>query len=172
MNNRAPISGSTSRPGPTGHLGLRRAHRPATANKYRSGGHRLWPGAIHSHQLFRELRHRGAPRSRGIRPGLAITVASLTSTVLAAVPASHAGMASAVNNDVARAASLIAVAVIPAAAGLTGTAYVHPAQFSPGFGRAWLISAGLCLAGGVLAAVTIRNPVQKADRHSSCCIAL
>jgi hypothetical protein len=63
--------------------------------------------------------------------GLAITVASLTSTVLAAVPASHAGMASAVNNDLARAASLIAVAVLPAAAGLTGTAYLHPAQFSP-----------------------------------------
>jgi hypothetical protein len=90
--------------------------------------------------------------------GLAITVASLTSTVLAAVPASHAGMPSAVNNDVARAVSLIAVAVLPAAAGLTGTAYLHPAQFSSGFGRASLISAGLCLAGGVLAAVTIRNP--------------
>ena len=82
-------------------------------------------------------------------------------------------MASAVNNDVARAASLIAVAVLPAAAGLTGTAYLRPAQFSPGFGRASLISAGLCLAGGVPAAVTIRNPRQKADRHSSsCCIAL
>jgi hypothetical protein len=67
-------------------------------------------------------------------------------------------MASAVNNDVARAASLIAVAVLPAAAGLTGTAYLHPAQFSPGFGGASLISAGLCLAGGVLATVTIRNP--------------
>jgi EmrB/QacA subfamily drug resistance transporter len=90
--------------------------------------------------------------------GLAITVAPLTSTVLAAVPASHAGMASAVNNDVARVGSLIAVAVLPAAAGLTGTAYLHPAEFSAGFGTASLISAGLCLAGGVLAAVTIRNP--------------
>jgi hypothetical protein len=47
--------------------------------------------------------------------GLAINVAPLTSTVLAAVPAEHAGMASAVNNDVARAASLITVAVLPAA---------------------------------------------------------
>src|SRR5216684_3879940 len=35
--------------------------------------------------------------------GLAINVAPLTSTVLAAVPAEHAGMASAVNNDVGRA---------------------------------------------------------------------
>jgi len=90
--------------------------------------------------------------------GLAITVAPLTSTVLDAVPASHAGMASAVNNDVARAAGLIAVAVLPAAAGLTGTAYLHPAEFSAGFGTASLISAGLCLAGGALAALTIRNP--------------
>jgi MFS family permease len=94
--------------------------------------------------------------------GLAITVAPLTSTVLAAVPASHAGMASAVNNDVARAASLIAVAVLPAAAGLSGTAYLHPAEFSAGFGTASLISAGLCLAGGALAAVTIRNPRPQA----------
>ncbi len=49
--------------------------------------------------------------------GVAANVAPLTTTVLAAVPAEHAGMASAVNNDVARAASLIAVAVLPAAAG-------------------------------------------------------
>ena len=90
--------------------------------------------------------------------GLAINVAPLTSTVLAAVPAEHAGIASAVNNDVARAASLIAVAVLPAAAGLTGTSYLHPAEFTVGFHRASLIAAGLCVIGGVLAAVTIRNP--------------
>jgi hypothetical protein len=90
--------------------------------------------------------------------GLAITVAPLTSTVLAAVPASHAGMASAANNTIARASSLIAVAVLPAAAGLSGTAYLDPARFSAGFGRASLICAGLCLAGGVLAAITIRDP--------------
>ena len=49
--------------------------------------------------------------------GLAVTVAPLTSTVLDAVPAEHAGIASAVNNDVARAAALIAVALLPAAGG-------------------------------------------------------
>jgi MFS family permease len=87
----------------------------------------------------------------------AINVAPLTSTVLAAVPATHAGMASAVNNDVARAAGLIAVAVLPAAAGLTGAAYLHPARFSAGFDKASLISAALCLVGAALAAITIRN---------------
>jgi EmrB/QacA subfamily drug resistance transporter len=90
--------------------------------------------------------------------GLAITVAPLTATVLAAVPASHAGMASAANNTIARASSLIAVAVLPALAGLGGTAYLEPARFSAGFGRASLMCAGLCLAGGVVAAVTIRDP--------------
>ena len=90
--------------------------------------------------------------------GLAINVAPLTATVLAAAPAEHAGMASAVNNDVARAAGLIAVAVLPAAAGLTGAAYLHPAKFSVGFHTASLISAGLCVIGGAVAAAFIRNP--------------
>ncbi len=90
--------------------------------------------------------------------GLAINVAPLTATVLAAAPAEQAGTASAVNNDVARAAGLIAVAILPAAAGLTGSAYLHPAQFSAGFRTASVISAGLCLFAGVLAAATIRNP--------------
>jgi EmrB/QacA subfamily drug resistance transporter len=90
--------------------------------------------------------------------GLAINVAPLTSTVLAAAPAENAGAASAINNDVARAASLIAVAVLPAAAGLTGSSYLHPDTFSSGFRMASFISAGLCLAGGILAGLTIRNP--------------
>ncbi|MFC5905726.1 MFS transporter [Streptacidiphilus monticola] len=89
--------------------------------------------------------------------GLAATVAPLTTTVLAAAPAQHAGMASAVNNDVARAAGLIAVAVLPAAAGIGGTAYLHPAQFSDGFGRAMLIAAGMCGLAGLLAALGLRG---------------
>ena len=96
--------------------------------------------------------------------GLAINVAPLTATVLAAASPRHAGMASAVNNDVARAASLIAVAVLPAAAGLTGAAYLHPVEFSfsAGFHRAVLIAAVLCVAGGIVAAATIRNPARAA----------
>ena len=94
--------------------------------------------------------------------GLAINVAPLTSTVLAAAPAENAGAASAVNNDVARAASLIAVAVLPAAAGLSGTSYLHADAFSAGFRMASFISAGLCVLGGALAAVMIRNPAPAA----------
>ncbi len=45
--------------------------------------------------------------------GVAIMVVPLTATALAAAPADHAGIASGVNNAVARAAGLIAVAVLP-----------------------------------------------------------
>jgi EmrB/QacA subfamily drug resistance transporter len=94
--------------------------------------------------------------------GLAANVAPLTATALSAAPAEHSGIASAVNNDVARAAGLIAVAVLPALAGLTGTAYLHPATLTRGFHVAVLIGAAVAAAGGLLAAVTIRNPPRVA----------
>ncbi len=90
--------------------------------------------------------------------GVAIMVAPLTATALAAAPADHAGIASAVNNDVARAAGLIAVAVLPALAGITGDSYLHPVLLAHGFRMAAVIAAVFCAAGGVLAALTIRNP--------------
>ncbi len=89
--------------------------------------------------------------------GLSLTVAPLTSTVLAAASAEHAGVASAVNNDVARAAGLFAVAVLPAAAGLSGAGALEPAEFSAGFRMAVLLAAGLCALGGLLAFATIRD---------------
>ena len=90
--------------------------------------------------------------------GLAINVAPLTATALAAAPSHEAGVASAVNNDVARVASLLAVAILPAAAGITGASYLDPSQFNEGFRNAVLIAAGFCATGGALAALTIRNP--------------
>jgi MFS family permease len=102
--------------------------------------------------------------------GLAITVAPLTATALASVPDEHSGTASAVNNDVARVAGLIAVAVLPSVAGITGAAYLHPHVFSHGFEVAMLIAAGLCGVGGLLAAATIRNPPAKpSERACSSC---
>ena len=58
--------------------------------------------------------------------GLAVTVAPLTSTAMGAAPTEHSGVASAVNNVVARAAGLLAVAVLPLLAGLTGAAALAP----------------------------------------------
>jgi hypothetical protein len=80
---------------------------------------------------------------------------------MAAAPADHAGVASAVNNDVARAAGLIAVAVLPALAGITGDVYLHPAALTEGFHTAMLIAAVAVAAGGVLAFATIRNPPRR-----------
>ncbi|GAA2344102.1 MFS transporter [Dactylosporangium salmoneum] len=102
--------------------------------------------------------------------GLAVTVAPLTSTALSSAPATHAGMASAVNNDVARAAGLIAVAVLPAAAGITTAAYDTPDLLSAGFHRAVLICAALCVAAGVLASLTIRGAVRKERPLSHCAV--
>jgi MFS family permease len=99
--------------------------------------------------------------------GLAINVAPLTSTALSAAPAEHSGIASAVNNDVSRAASLIAVAVLPPLAGITGDIYQHPAALTSGFHKAVLIAAVVAALGGVLAAATIRNPARKAGAEPS-----
>ena len=69
------------------------------------------------------------------RLGLAITVAPLTSTALGAAPAARAGIASAVNNYVARVGSLLAVAVLPALAGISGSSYLHARRCRPGSAR-------------------------------------
>jgi EmrB/QacA subfamily drug resistance transporter len=90
--------------------------------------------------------------------GLAITVAPLTTTAMGAAPAQHAGVASAVNNDVARIGGLIAVATLPALAGITGASYLHAGEMATGFRHAVLITGLACAAGGLLAAATIRNP--------------
>ncbi|GAA1642853.1 MFS transporter [Georgenia ruanii] len=90
--------------------------------------------------------------------GLAITVAPLTATAMSSAPTQHSGIASAINNDVARVGGLLAVAVLPTLAGITGKAYLDPETLAAGFTTAVLISGGLCVAAGLLAAATITNP--------------
>ena len=92
--------------------------------------------------------------------GLAVTVAPLTATAMNAAPAEHSGIASAVNNTVARAAGLFAVAVLPLAAGLTGAAALSPAELADGFRTAVYIAGAASAAGGLLAVLTIRNPAR------------
>jgi EmrB/QacA subfamily drug resistance transporter len=89
--------------------------------------------------------------------GLALLVAPLTSTVLAAVKESETGIASGINNAVARLAGLIATAALPLAAGIGGAAKLEGAAFAAGYTRAMVISAGLCAAGALVALVTVRG---------------
>ncbi|MDP2774220.1 MAG: MFS transporter [Nocardioides sp.] len=89
--------------------------------------------------------------------GLALMVAPLTATVLAAAPDEHAGIASGVNNAVARAGSLLAVAALPVAVGLGGDQYADPVAFDAAYGSAMLASAVLLVSGGVLSWFTIRT---------------
>jgi len=96
--------------------------------------------------------------------GLAITVAPLTSTAMGAAPAEHSGIASAINNTVARAAGLIAVAVLPVVAGLSGVAGLAAHELSSGFRTAVFISGVAAAAGGLLGALTIRNPARRATK--------
>lgn len=87
--------------------------------------------------------------------GLTLTVAPLTTAVLAAVADSHAGVGSAVNNAVARIGSLLAVAVLPAMAGLTDE--TGALDLADGFTRAMLLAAALALIGSVVACLTVRR---------------
>jgi len=93
--------------------------------------------------------------------GLALLVAPLTATVLDAAPDHLAGVASGVNNAVARAAQLLAVAALPVAVGLSGDDYADPATFSSGFRTAMVVCAALLAVGGAVAWATIRTDTLK-----------
>lgn len=100
--------------------------------------------------------------------GLALTVAPLTAAVLAAVEERHVGVGSGVNNAVARVASLLAVALLPAVVGLDLTGD-DPGAFTAGFATAMRLCAGLCAMGAGIAFATIRRaaPVQPASQASA-----
>ncbi|MGB3684310.1 MAG: MFS transporter [Ornithinimicrobium sp.] len=99
--------------------------------------------------------------------GLAIMVAPLTATALAAAPDEHAGLASGVNNAVARAAGLVAIALLPAVSGIGEADYTEPAAFNAGFDTSMWIAAGVLLLGAGIAAATISNTVLASDEPAT-----
>lgn len=101
--------------------------------------------------------------------GLAMTVAPLTAAVLSAVDSGHAGVASGVNNAVARAGGLLSVAIVPAAVGLTGNAYRVPHLFNHGYQLALYSAAGLMFLGAVLSwTIVSGRPCLPLSRGSYC----
>jgi len=98
--------------------------------------------------------------------GLALTVAPLTVTALGSVEERHAGIASGVNNAVARAAGLLAVAVLPLAAGLRAGTLTDPATLAPAYRTAMLLCAGLLLAAAATAFIAIPSRGRGAKRRA------
>jgi EmrB/QacA subfamily drug resistance transporter len=87
--------------------------------------------------------------------GLALTVAPLTSVALGSAPDRLAGVASGVNNAVARTAGLLAIALLPLLSGLQSL--TDPVTLAPAYRTSLLICAGLMAGGAALAWATMPN---------------
>ncbi|HET9615087.1 MAG TPA: MFS transporter [Candidatus Limnocylindrales bacterium] len=85
--------------------------------------------------------------------GLSLTVAPLTTTVLADAGPGDAGIASGVNNAVARIAGLVAIAGVGIVASGGASTLTED-----GFHTAMLVVGALVALGGVIGAIGIRNP--------------
>ncbi len=105
--------------------------------------------------------------------GLSATVAPLTATVLDSVEERHVGIASGVNNGIARVAGLLAIAVLGAVIAAKFDASVGsevatgpltakaPAASTAAFHLGVAIAGILMIAGGILAGIGIENPKQQ-----------
>jgi EmrB/QacA subfamily drug resistance transporter len=91
--------------------------------------------------------------------GLALLVAPLTATVLAAADEAHAGVASGVNNAVARTAQLLAVAAVPLVARLDPGAALEASALVDGFHRCMVAAAVLVALGGAVAFAFVPSTV-------------
>jgi predicted MFS family arabinose efflux permease len=89
--------------------------------------------------------------------GLSVTVAPLTAAILGAIDSKQSGIASAINNVVARVAGLVAVALI-------GTVTGYNLGLT-GFRNGLIFSIVLFIVGGLVSFVGIRNPAKpKSDQ--------
>jgi hypothetical protein len=90
--------------------------------------------------------------------GLVTLVAPLTATVMAAADPDHVSVASGVNNAIARAANLTALAVIPVVSGLTAAA--NPEEITDAFRLGMLITATVAAASSPLAFIGLGGQVR------------
>jgi EmrB/QacA subfamily drug resistance transporter len=92
--------------------------------------------------------------------GLSFTVSPLTTAVMAALDDKRAGLASGINNAVARTAGLVGVSVV----GLIAGAHTQ-AQIASAFPRIMFAASGLAAAGAVVAALFVSSMPVRAARH-------
>jgi EmrB/QacA subfamily drug resistance transporter len=98
--------------------------------------------------------------------GLVLLVAPLTATALGSAPDRLAGLASGVNNAVARSAALLAVAALPLVAGV-GRDLTDPAALAPAHQVAMLACVALLVAGGVIGLVFIPSSAAEVRAGAS-----
>jgi len=87
--------------------------------------------------------------------GLSVTVAPLTAAILGAVDSKRSGIASAINNVVARVAGLVAVALI-------GTVTGYNLNLA-GFRNGLVLAIVLFVVGGLVSFIGIKNPAKDLD---------
>jgi len=95
--------------------------------------------------------------------GLAATVAPLTATVLADADETDAGIASAINNAIARVAGLVGISAVGAlvASRLPGGTFAANPESVDAFHTAIAVCAALVATGGIVAALWIENPRRR-----------
>lgn len=93
--------------------------------------------------------------------GLTLYVTPLTAAALSSLPDARAGLASGINNAVARTAALLAVAAVPLVGDLARGGLAEPERALDGFSTVMWIGAAVLAAGGALSAALIRpEPVE------------
>ena len=97
--------------------------------------------------------------------GLSMTVAPLTAAVLADADESDAGIASAINNAIARVAGLVGVSVVGVvvASTLVGDSFSVNDESVRAFHQVVVICAALIAAGGIAGTLGIANPSRAVD---------
>jgi MFS family permease len=100
--------------------------------------------------------------------GLSMTVAPLTATVLADADESDAGIASAVNNAVARIAGLMGISAmsIVVSGTLVGDSFARNSDSVDAFHMVLVICAALVAAGGFVGVFGIVNPSREVEAES------
>ncbi len=114
----------------------------------------------------------GATYLRDVLPGITLLAFGLTSlvspltvAVLAAAPDRHAGVASGINNAIARSGTLIAVAALPALVGLAGAEYRDPVALTEGYHRAMLAASCMLVVGGVISWFGLQEVGRLSETH-------